>query len=420
MAVIPGDRWTESTLALLREGYLFIPNRCRTYGSDLFETRLLLRRAICMSGAEAARLFYNPNRLVRRNAAPALLVKTLFGQGGVQSLDGQMHHTRKRMFMALMSRENVQRLAGLTADRWKERLAQWEKMGEVVLFHEVSEVLCAAVCEWAGVPVSASQLKGKTALLSALIEGPGAIGPGYLKGRWARKTSEQWIGGFIDAVRNEPVKEKGNDALMAIALHIDADGRQLDRHVAAVEVLNLLRPTVAIARYIVFTAMALHHYPRFRPAPDAQEADIENFVQEVRRFYPFFPFVAARVRRTFEWNGWRFPTGRRVLLDLYGTNHDTRTWNRPQHFDPRRFRQWNGDAFNFIPQGGADHYEGHRCAGEWITIQLMKTALRLLTGAMQYEVPLQDLSVDLSRMPAIPKSRFIIHRVRGANSQFKV
>src|SRR5215203_5823050 len=55
---IPCDRSLDSTPTLLAEGYEFVGNRCRRYGSDLFETRLMLRRAVCATGAEAARVFY--------------------------------------------------------------------------------------------------------------------------------------------------------------------------------------------------------------------------------------------------------------------------------------------------------------------------------------------------------------------------
>ena len=60
--------------------------------------------------------------------------------------------------------------------------------------------------------------------------------------------------------------------------------------------------------------------------------------------------------------------------------------------------------------------DGHRCAGEWITIELMKVALKMLTQAMRYTVPEQDLSIDLSQMPALPQSRFIINEVAGLDN----
>ncbi len=51
------------------------------------------------------------------------------------------------------------------------------------------------------------------------------------------------------------------------------------------------------------------------------------------------------------------------------------------------------------------------CAGEWLTIALMKRAVRLLTTDMRYGVPEQDLRIDLSRLPTVPKSRFVISNV---------
>lgn len=87
----------DGTLALIRDPYRFISNRCRRHQSYLFETRLLLRKAICMTGPEAARLFYDPNRFVRRGAMPmATQKKTLFGVGGVRGLDDGAAATASR------------------------------------------------------------------------------------------------------------------------------------------------------------------------------------------------------------------------------------------------------------------------------------------------------------------------------------
>jgi len=140
--------------------------------------------------------------------------------------------------------------------------------------------------------------------------------------------------------------------------------------------------------------------------------EVELFVQEVRRFYPFFPLQGARVRTPFDWQGVHFPVGRRVLLDLYGTDHHPQLWEKPDRFDPDRFRGWDGGAYDFIPQGGGDHHTGHRCPGEWITIELMKRAVTILTGEMDYDVPDQDLRVSLRRIPTLPASRFVIANVR--------
>lgn len=176
----------------------------------------------------------------------------------------------------------------------------------------------------------------------------------------------------------------------------------------------MIRPIVATAVYIIFVAHALRQYRDVRHKINVDD-DPEYkayFVQEVRRFYPFFPAAAARVRRDFEWKGFQFSSGRRVLMDLYGTNHDGRTWDAPGAFRPERFRQWNGSPFNFIPQGGGDHYANHRCPGEWTVFELMKVSTEFLTKRIAYNVPDQDLDIDWSRLPALPRSHVVIGNVR--------
>jgi fatty-acid peroxygenase len=38
----------------------------------------------------------------------------------------------------------------------------------------------------------------------------------------------------------------------------------------------------------------------------------------------------------------------------------------------------------------------------------MKTIVRLMLGEMSYEVPPQDLRIDLARIPALPASGFVV------------
>jgi fatty-acid peroxygenase len=148
--------------------------------------------------------------------------------------------------------------------------------------------------------------------------------------------------------------------------------------VAAVELINVLRPTVANARYMVFIAMALQAHPEWRERLRAGDTDLEPFVHEVRRFYPFIPFIGGRVLQEFEWRGYRFAKDTWTLIDLYGTNRDPRSWDEPDAFRPERFKNRSIGPFEFIPSGGGDHPTTHRCPGEWITIEQMKTVARLL------------------------------------------
>lgn len=413
MARIPRDRSFDATWALIRDPYRFISKRCRRHGSDVFETRLLLQKTICMSGPEAAEVFYDHSRFVRLCAMPKAIQKTLLGEGGVQGLDDEAHRHRKQMFMSVLTPERIEQLVRVTAAEWQTCARKWASMREVVLYTEVQELLIRSVCAWAGVPLPDSELGLRTREIAALFDHAGSIGLRHVWSRTARKRVDRWMENIVGQIRSDHVRPPEHSAAHIIARHRDLNGELLAPQVAAVELINVIRPTVAVSVYVVFVAHALHAHPELQEKVAAgDDAYAEQFVQEVRRYYPFFPAVAARVRQTFEWSGYRFASGERVMLDLYGTNHDSRTWERPHEFEVARFGKWDGSPFNFIPQGGGNHHVGHRCPGEWIAIALMKQAADFFTRRIRYDVPVQNLEIDWSRLPAVPESGFLIRHVR--------
>jgi fatty-acid peroxygenase len=194
-----------------------------------------------------------------------------------------------------------------------------------------------------------------------------------------------------------------------IAAFHDLQGQPLDTKSAAVELLNLLRPTVAVAWFITFAALALHEHEgwaaKLRQDPDGAMGTA--FAQEVRRFYPFFPVIGGRVRQAFEFRGHRFAKGSWVLLGLHATNHDPRLWPDPDHFRPERFIGWRSSGYDLIPQGAGDHLQDHRCPGESLTVELLRRALKAL-AALSYDVPEQDLTIPMARYPTLPRSGMII------------
>lgn len=405
----------ESTPGIALKGYSYFHDQFIEKKTDILETRLLLKKTIVMRGERAAEVFYDTHHFTRKKATPKRFQKTLFGIGGVQGLDEEEHLHRKKMFMKVMNEDSLNHLDKFFEEHLDRALIYWEKQEKILFFKEMEEVLFRASCDWVGIPVKEKEVKKHTCELSQMIDGSGGLGPRHRRGRKARKKAEKWIMKLVTEKRKKEKRAPGNSILSQFSFHKDLQGKLLNKKIVAVEILNLLRPIVAIARYITFTALALHQQPQYRERlkKDQDKLDL-YFVQEVRRFYPFFPFVAARVREEFEWRGVKFPKGRRVLLDLYSTQHHEDIWSNPGVFYAERFANWNGSAFNFIPQGGGDHYHNHRCAGEWITINLTRIALDYLVTKMDYEVPEQDLDIDLSRIPAIPKSRFKMQHVRRA------
>lgn len=412
---IPVDHGIDNTMKFLTEGYEYISNRRDRFNSNLFETRILGgQKTVCLSGAEAAKIFYDEEKFKRQGAAPARVLNTLFGEDGVQTLDDAEHTNRKKLFMTLMNEKRLIDMTDIIKRVWDEAIGRWEEMDQVVLYDEANKLLTQAVCEWAGVPLWANELEERASELNALFEAGGAVGPRHWHGRISRQKAEKWASGLIDDVRHGNLTPDEETALYQMSWHRDLNGKLMETGIAAVELVNILRPTVAVSVYITFCALALYEFPGEKKKLKApiNEEDYQRFVQEVRRYYPFFPMTVARVRKDFIWHGHDFRAGTLVLLDLYGTNHHPDLWQKPEEFNPERFRNWEGSPFDFIPQGGGDFYTDHRCPGEWLTIEIMKASLDMMVNHMEYEIPPQDLNFSMTRMPSLPKSKFIIEKVR--------
>ena len=118
----------------------------------------------------------------------------------------------------------------------------------------------------------------------------------------------------------------------------------------------------------------------------------------------FFPVVGGTAREAFDWRGSRIAVGDWVMLDLWATNHDPRSWDEPDRFDPERFDGWNGDPDTLIPQGAGLLLDDHRCPGEGAAITIMGEFTRSFVDG-DIAVPSQDLGVDLRRFPALPEDR---------------
>lgn len=416
---VPKDKGIDNTLELLQDGYLFIKNRTDKYHSDMFETHLLGQKVICMTGEEAAKLFYDPERFERNGAAPKRVQKTLFGENAIQTMDGQAHIHRKHLFMSLTTLQQQKKLAEIVMDKWEASIDSWESRKRIVLFDEANEILCEAVCCWAGVPLDESEIKDRAEDFSSMIYAFGAVGPRYLKGKMSRNKTEDWIKGIIEDVRSGRLDAEESSALHAVAFYRELDGSQMDAQMAAIELINILRPTVAISTFITFAALAVYEHPECKDKLlSGDKSYLEMFVQEVRRFYPFGPVLGARVRKEFVLNGYEFKKGMLVLLDMYGTNHDSRIWEKPYEFNPERFKGWKGSSFDFIPQGGGDPNKTHRCPGEGITVEVMKTSLDFLMKRIYFEVPEQDLSYSLAKMPTLPESGFIMSNIKRKDRAF--
>jgi fatty-acid peroxygenase len=410
---IPREKGIDHTLDLLIEGYPFIQNRIKKYQSPIVISRVLGKKAIFLSGVEEAKVFYSDKYFKRHGVAPMHVQKTLFGKKAIQGLDGAEHQKRKQLFMSLLSPEYEKRLLDLCAKNLERRSKEWENKSSIKLFDESKKVLFLSVCEWAAVPYPKKREKEFLEDFGYMIYSFGRVGSYYRKGKRSRKCVEQWIEQLIEEVRLGIFVVDKSTPLYLMSMCKDVNGELVDIKIAARELINLLRPIIAIATYITFIGLALYENPECKEKLKGRDPlYLEMFCQEVRRYYPFSPFVGAKVKKSFRWKNCIFKKNTLVFLDLYGMMHDEKIWDQPYAFIPERFESRKKCLYDLMPQGGGKIMTGHRCAGDIVTLKLMMVFTDFLVNKMEYTVPKQDLYIPLNQIPTLPRSGFVIKDVK--------
>ncbi|MFF8835877.1 cytochrome P450 [Streptomyces sp. NPDC015130] len=412
--------WSDSTLPLLARGYAWLPDLMRATNGGPVRTRLLGRPTVALRGQDAIDFFYDEQNVRRASALPGPVLDTLFGRGAVHTLDGAAHRVRKAMFLAILKDgAGVAALADHVTRSWSEAVDDWRDGRRVVLFDAAALILARSVCAWAGIQLSDEAVRRMAVDCQAMVDGFAAPGPRHLRARRARARQEDVLAGLIRTVHEgEELTADNGTAFETVAWHRDVDGALIDPQTAAVELLNIIRPTIAIAWFVAFAAHALHRWPNHRELlrNDDERRYARAFAHEVRRFYPFAPFVGGLAATELAWRGEVIAENTLVLLDLYGHNHDPELWKDPYRFDPQRFTAHEPSADELIPQGGGDPGRGHRCPGEDITVAVLAALVQQLAG-LDYAVPAQDLSIPLSRIPTRPRSGFVFTVVSPAQGE---
>jgi fatty-acid peroxygenase len=403
METLPFQDWPDSTITLLRDPYRHILSRCRKLGTQGFRTRLLGKEAVCLTGAEAARLVYDQQKFLREGAVPSVIRTVLFGEGGVQGLDNAAHHHRKSMFLKLMGPDSdLDQVVAHFETEFRRAAADWK--GEIDVFEAMKCILARVAYDWADLPLAPGNEKDTADGLADLFLHAGPEPVGQIKARHSRDRLEHEIARCVEQLRNGEIEGDIDKALSVIGLWKDQNGELLSADVAAVELLNVVRPTVAIAVYLVFVAHALaRHQSAVAPLRD-DPGWSRAFVQEVRRTYPFFPATAAIAREDIVWQGETIRAGCRVILDIYGTNRDARYWDDPDTFSPARFLGKEKDDKAFIPQGAGDHAVTHRCPGEWLTIRIMERFTEILQEDLHWRLSDPEIDLHYSALPGLPKN----------------
>jgi fatty-acid peroxygenase len=387
---------TDLSVGLWRHGYDELPRRrmCAE-DPDAYVVRLLGQRALVVQGEDGARLFYD-QAMVRHGAAPRPLAALLFGRGAVHGLDGAVHTARKRMFTGLLDRQEVGRLGACVARRLDQVVPSWAGGPRFSLFEELVRVYGAAVLDWAGTGCQGAQAEAVSRDLAAIVAGFGFRPAAHQRAWLARMRANRWAREVVGDARAGTTRPRPGSALHAVA---SGNGSALPLDVAAVEFLNVLRPTVAVAWLGAFAGLLVAESPQYgaRLAEDARFR--VAFAHEVRRLTPFVPALVARAGSDLRHHDVELAAGERVVLDVPGTNTHPDLWDQPDRFLPERFLEGTIGAYCFVPQGGGE-LTGHRCPGEDVTTTLLTLTLERL-ARISFSVHRPEIRRD--RIPTLPR-----------------
>jgi len=416
MATLKRDKGLDNTLKVMREGYLYTSNQRERLGANVFETRALGGKSfVVLNGKEGAELFYDNDKIERQGTLPKRVVNTLFGKGAIHTTTGKQHIDRKALFMSLMTEGNLEYVRELTRNYWMANTQHMEEMDEVNVYRESIVLLTRVGTRWAGVQAPESEIEQIATDMDIMIDsfkGLGGAFKGYRSSKAARKRVEDWLEDQVIKTRKGEIHPPKGTALYEFARWTDYEGNQMDSRLCAIDLMNTFRPLIAINRFISYGVLALHKHPEAVEKMKTVKDYPYMFSQEVRRFFPFVPFLPGKTKVEVEIDGVTLPADQSLVLDIYGTTHDPKLWDNPNEFNPERFLDWDGSPFDLIPQGGGDYWTNHRCAGEWITVIIMEESFKYFANKIVYDVPEQDMDVNLNSIPGYVNSGMIISNVR--------
>lgn len=407
----------DSTLDFLTHGYLFVDrlrDRDGTTKDGTTPIRVFGREGAVVSGIKGLRLFYDDSAVRRHGAMPAPISDALFGKGSAHGLDGEEHRHRKELLVRLAFDDaQVDRLMPLIERQWVRYREHWTSDGVGNVYETANRVYGVAAMQWAGIPVDDRAGEQWADRLAQIVNAFGPASPGYLLARLNRLRCDAWAKDLIIRQRAGELHAPEGTALAELAAFRGLDGELLDPQTAGVELQNLIRPTIAVARFAAFAGHALYHHPQWRTRlwAEVQERgtvvdgpEATAFAQEVRRFYPFVPVLPATVTRDVEFDGVQLSSDDTVFIDIRRTLTDPEAWDHGDVFDPERFLEpGTADREDFVPHGGGDVATGHRCPGEKIAVRVLAVVAAGVSDPAVTIDP-EGLEFSLRRFPTRPPS----------------
>lgn len=404
--------------ALAKNPFAFMVERVTRHGA-VTRSRILNKELAILAGPDAVAAFLDEANVLRAGGLPPHAA-ALFGAGVVNQIDGEAHRRRKRHLMRALDAQALAHYHPELRASIRARVAQWAKAGEVKLQDEcIPMTLELNLAAFTGMRPDADALrtyaKGYEDFGRSLLGLPLAL-PGTPLRR-ARAFTAKMLEQFAEVTEARRKTPTGDGLSRLVASEVD--GERLATADIALELQHLLFASSGMWGWFCFGAKVLAEdaalSARLRAVAAAlpedasgralmEASELHDFVREVKRLGLVIPFTAIGVaRRDFAVGGFRVPKGWLVLWSTYGshTAPGIAPYASPERFDPARFARGEGAAeHHFAPQGPGDALTTHRCGGVEYSTLVLLTFFAELLRAPRLSLPEQDLSMNMSQLPA--------------------
>jgi cytochrome P450 len=337
----------------------------------------------------------------------ATLLRELVGDG-LLTRDEPAHKERRRALQPAFHRAQVASYAGVMSAECARHIAAWRRGERLDMAVEMKRLTLSIVgASLFGTDFSASA-NSIAAVLNRVIASGRWIGPILPLVEPLLRARPEGRGIFFRSERRrldrilQPVIARRRAAQSTDILSLLLD--QLDDRAAANEIVTLVlagHETTATALTWAWHLIAAHpaveqrlhnelhavlgrRMPAFEDLPHlTYTAMVFN---EAMRLYPPAPAFGRRPKHDIDLLGYPIPAGSSIFLSPYVTHRNPLYWERPESFDPSRWRDIQIPKFAYFPFGGG----ANMCIGD--TFARMEGVLVLASVAQQWRLVPDDPS----------------------------
>lgn len=390
-ALPPGPRNAAlSTLRWLTRPVELMEQCQRRYG-DVFTLRLLgLGDVVFVSDPALVKAAFTGDPAVMRAGEAARVLRPVVGAGSLLLLDGERHHSERRLMLPPLHGEQLRGYAELIAELTRASIATWPRERPFALHPRLADLTLSVIVRVVyGVEDDERRRRLHAAIRDLLDHGTANLsfqvpalrrdlGP---RSPWRRfKQLLARVDELVyDEIRRGRLSEsEGRNDVLSLLLRAERDdGTRLTDDELRDELITLLtagHETTATALAWAFALLLRHpaaHAEAVRAADVERIEYLDAVAQEALRYRPVIPIVARKLAEPVELGDLRLPAEAVVSPCIYLVHRREDVYPEPYAFRPERFIGTSPGTYTWLPFGGGRR----RCIGAAFAQMEMRVVL---------------------------------------------